>query len=103
VKKKAERGYNGRKLRAKIFSRFDFHVFTSVPRSHAQKRALFPIAFFVLKSRFYYPLCVVGSVFLHKREGKKGEQKQGEKEEEEDNVLVFLMAEKRRGRLEEDK
>jgi len=41
--------------------------------------------------------------FLHKREGKKGEQKQGEKEEEEDNVLVFLMAEKRRGRLEEDK
>jgi hypothetical protein len=38
---------------------------------------------------------------LQKREGKKGEQKQGEKEE--DNVLVFLMAEKRRGRLEEDK
>lgn len=42
-------------------------------------------------------------VFFCKREGKKGEQKQGEKEEEEDNVLVFLMAEKRRGRLEEDK
>ena len=59
MKKKAERGYNGRKLRAKIFSRFDFHVFTSVPRSHAQKRALFPIAFFVLKSRFYYPLLLL--------------------------------------------
>lgn len=44
-------------------------------------------------------------VFFFAREGKKGEQKQGEKEkeEEEDNVLVFLMAEKRRGRLEEDK
>ena len=85
----------------KIFSCFDFPVFTSVPRSHAQKRALFPIAFFVLKSRFYYPLLL--EVFSCKREGKKGEQKQGEKEEEEDNVLVFLMAEKRRGRLEEDK
>lgn len=87
----------------KIFSCFDFPVFTSVPRSHAQKRALFPIAFFVLKSRFYYPLLLVfGSGFLRERR-KKGEQKQGEKEEEEDNVLVFLMAEKRRGRLEEDK
>ena len=85
----------------KIFSCFDFPVFTSVPRSHAQKRALFPIAFFVLKSRFYYPLLLVfGSGFLRERR-KKGEQKQGEKEE--DNVLVFLMAEKRRGRLEEDK
>jgi hypothetical protein len=42
-------------------------------------------------------------VFFFAREGKKGEQKQGEKEKEEDNVLVFLMAEKRRGRLEEDK
>lgn len=83
----------------KIFSCFDFHVFTSVPRSHAQKRALFPIAFFVLKSRFYYPLLL--EVFSA-REGKKGEQKQGEKEEEEDNVLVFLMAEKRREE-EEDK
>lgn len=81
----------------KIFSCFDFHVFTSVPRSHAQKRALFPIAFFVLKSRFYYPLLL--EVFSA-REGKKGEQKQGEKEE--DNVLVFLMAEKRREE-EEDK
>ena len=88
----------------KIFSCFDFPVFTSVPRSHAQKRAVFPIAFFVLKSRFYYPLLLLLEVcFLQKREGKKGEQKQGEKEEEEDNVLVFLMAEKRRGRLEEDK
>jgi len=81
----------------KIFSCFDFHIFTSVPRSHAQKRALFPIAFFVLKSRFYYPLLL--EVFSA-REGKKGEQKQGEKEE--DNVLVFLMAEKRREE-EEDK
>jgi len=42
-------------------------------------------------------------VFCEREGKKKGEQKHGEKEEEEDNVLVFLMAEKRRGRLEEDK
>ena len=44
---------------------------------------------------------VVGSVFCE-REGKKKENKK-QREKEEDNVLVFLMARRKEGRLEEDK
>ena len=51
---------------------------------------MFPIAFFVLKSRFYYPP-VVGSVFCKTREGERRRTKTGGKiGREEDNVFGFF-------------